>query len=161
MNSPSRQNSGDKIDRQQNPDINRPFIKELVEQVSQTPMSKLAQIGIEPSVLGMPRENVTFAKAKSYFIDTPFDTTESAKVPKQWLEFANLPSPLNIITSMPEQTLFFMFYTQPNDLIQIAASEELQNRGWTYDATDGRWSCENEQEETFTFDLHSWAIKKL
>jgi hypothetical protein len=67
----------------------------------------MAQIGLEPSVLGMPREGIAFSKAKSYF------TAETARIPKHWLGFANLPSPIDIITSMPHMTLFFMFYAQP------------------------------------------------
>ena len=120
---------------------------------------KMAQIGIEPSVLGIPKENVTFSKARSYFVDVPFNTQETTKVPKQWLDFTNLQSPLKIISVVPDLTLFFMFYTQPHDLIQVSASEELQNRGWNYNETYGKWTCENETD-TYEFDLHSWCIKK-
>jgi hypothetical protein len=137
----------------------RGYFSEFVDQIANLPnKEKMAQIGIEPAVLGMPRENITFSKAKSYFTDVPFDTADTTRAPKHWLEFTNLPSPVNILGSMPDMTLFFMFYTQPSDLVQIGAGEELQNRGWTYDESDWRWSREIEGE-SYDFDLHSWSIK--
>ncbi|OHT13253.1 hypothetical protein TRFO_16708 [Tritrichomonas foetus] len=136
------------------------YLNEFVQQIANLPSKeKMAQIGIESSVLGMPRDNINFAKAKSYFLDAPFDTTETTRVPKQWLEFTNLQPPISIISSMPDLTLLFMFYAQPRDLIQITASEELQNRGWNYDESEMRWSYENEGD-IFEFDLHSWSVKK-
>lgn len=142
------------------PNKRKTYLNDFVRQISNLPSAeKMAQIGIEPSVLGMPKENATFAKAKNYFLDSPFDTSETTRVPKQWLEFTNLQPPISIISSIPDFTLFFMFYTQPHDLIQITASEELQNRGWSYDDSDMKWSYENEGE-IFEFDLHSWSIKK-
>jgi hypothetical protein len=141
------------------PQAGREYLREFVEQIAALPgKEKMAQIGIEPSVLGMPRENITFAKAKSYFTDVPFDTAETTRVPKPWLEFSSLPSPIAIISSMPDLTLFFMFYTQPSDLVQIAAGDELLNRGWTYNESDWRWSKEGDGE-LFEFDLHSWSVK--
>ena len=139
----------------------RAYLKEFVQQISELPDSaKMPQIGIEPAVLGLPRENLTFAKARSFFLDTPYDTVEAAKVPKAWLEFERLPVPLDIIPSMPDLTLFFMFYAQPRDPVQVAASEELRSRGWSFDPSDARWSFENEQGEIYEFDLHTWAVKR-
>lgn len=138
----------------------RPYLSEFVQQIANLPSKeKVAQIGIESSVLGLPKDNITFAKAKNYFLDAPFDTTEITRVPKQWLEFSNLQPPISIISSMPDFTLLFMFYAQPHDLVQITASEELQNRGWNYDDSEMKWSYENEGG-TFEFDLHSWSVKK-
>lgn len=150
-------------DRQSDPEVNKPYLNEFIQQISALPpRDKMAQIGIEPAVLGMPKDpgNISFAKVKSFFIDDPFDTTETTRVPTQWLEFNNLQSPINIIASMPDYTLFFMFYTQPHDLIQIAASEELQNRGWEYSESDMRWSISNDGR-SFEFDLHSWSIREI
>lgn len=145
---------------QEQPVQRRPYLSEFVQQIANLPSKeKVAQIGIESSVLGLPKDNITFAKAKNYFLDAPFDTTEITRVPKQWLEFSNLQPPISIISSMPDFTLLFMFYTQPHDLVQITASEELQNRGWNYDESEMKWSYENEGG-TFEFDLHSWSIKK-
>ncbi|KAK8885686.1 hypothetical protein M9Y10_041138 [Tritrichomonas musculus] len=145
---------------QEQPAQMRAYLKEFVQQVANLPSrEKVAQIGIESSVLGLPRDNITFAKAKNYFLDAPFDTTEITRVPKQWLEFSNLQPPISIISSMPDFTLLFMFYSQPHDLVQITASEELQNRGWNYDESEMKWSYENEGG-TFEFDLHSWSVKK-
>lgn len=150
-------------DRQSDPEVNKPYLNEFIQKISQLPpRDKMAQIGIEPSVLGMPKDpgNISFNKVKSFFIDDPFDTTETTRVPTQWLEFNNLQSPINLISSMPDQTLFFMFYTQPYDVIQNIAYEELQNRGWEINESDLRWSITNEGR-SFEFDLHSWTIKEI
>lgn len=145
---------------QEQPTQRKPYLTEFVQQIANLPSKeKVAQIGIESSVLGLPKDNITFAKAKNYFLDAPFDTTEITRVPKQWLEFSNLQPPISIISSMPDFTLLFMFYAQPHDLVQITASEELQNRGWNYDDSEMKWSYENEGG-TFEFDLHSWSVKK-
>ena len=145
---------------QEQPTQRKPYLTEFVQQIANLPSKeKVAQIGIEISVLGLPKDNITFAKAKNYFLDAPFDTTEITRVPKQWLEFSNLQPPISIISSMPDFTLLFMFYAQPHDLVQITASEELQNRGWNYDDSEMKWSYENEGG-TFEFDLHSWSVKK-
>jgi CCR4-NOT transcriptional regulation complex NOT5 subunit len=142
------------------PEAHREYIKEFVQQISSLPSKeKMAQIGIEPSVLGMPRDNITFAKARSYFMDVPFDAAETTRIPKQWLEFAALPSPVQIIRSVPELTLFFMFYAQPADIIQSEAYAELQSRGWTYSDTESKWSCRRDGD-VFEFDLHSWSVKR-
>lgn len=139
----------------------RAFLNEFVQQISELPdCAKMPQVGIEPTVLGLPRDNLTFAKTRSYFIDPPYETADAGKVPKSWIEFDHLPSPLEIIPAMPDLTLFFMFYAQPRDAVQCAASEELRNRGWNFDPSDARWSYENEHGETFEFDLHSWVVKK-
>ena len=138
----------------------RSYLKEFYEEISNLPnKDKMAQIGIEPSVLGIPKENISLAKVKSYFIDVPYDTTEPIRIPKQWIDISNLESPIKLIPLMPDLTLFFIFYSQPHDLAQITASEELQNRGWNYDEIEAKWTCENETD-TFEFDLHSWCIKK-
>lgn len=148
-------------EKEQPTETARHYLKEFVDEIRSLPSGeKAGQIGLEPMVLGIPQENVTFARAKSYFLDPPFDTAEVVKGQKEWLEFRTLPSPLNIIAAMPELTLFFMFYAQPYDLIQVASSEELQNRGWAFTASDARWTRENDQGETFEFNLHSWSIKK-
>jgi hypothetical protein len=106
----------------------------------------------------MPWEGIAFSKAKSYFTDVTFDTAETACIPKHWLEFANLPSPIDITTTMPDMTFFFMFYTQPSDRIQITSGPELNARGWNYDKNDWRSSKDAEGEQS-DFDLHSWSIK--
>lgn len=136
------------------------YLSDFLDQISElSNEEKMVQIGIEPAALGIPKENATFSKARSFFSDTPFSVQDTVKVPKQWLDFANLQSPLEMISSMPDLTLFFMFYAQPQDVIQVSASEELQSRGWSYNETDGKWTCENETD-TFEFDLHSWCVRK-
>ena len=146
-------------EERENPE-DKKYLKNFVEQIMHLPSrDKMAQIGIESSVLGLPKDNISFSKANCYFGDYPFGVSESTRVPKQWLEFTNLQPPISIISSMPNLTLLFIFYAQPRDLVQVSASEELLNRGWNYDETEMRWSYEQDGD-TYEFDLHSWSIKK-
>jgi CCR4-NOT transcriptional regulation complex NOT5 subunit len=149
------------IDRQSEvPTITKEYITEYVQQISGlSNREKVAQIGLDPGVLGMPRDDITFASIRSYFSDVPYEAVEPVKLPKEWLDFSRLPSPVDIIHVLPDLTLFFMFYTQPGDVVQISASEELKQRGWNYEEIAGKWSFED-GGHVFEFDLHSWAIKK-
>ena len=120
---------------------------------------KMAQIGIEPSTLGIPSEGATFDKCRSLFSDEPFDYWTSAKVPSSYVELNPLESPLTIIPKVPDLTLFFMFYAQLKDEVQITACQELKNREWKYQKKEKEFLWYKENKDTFYyFDINNWAI---
>ena len=128
------------------------------ETSSLTNREKLAQIGLEQTVLGIPADGPSFDKIRSVFSEEPFDNWSSSKTPVQWLEFTNVQSPVSIIASVPDLTLFFMFYAQPRDMVQNAASQELQNRGWKY--ANGKWT-QDKKGSTKVFDIENWTIETI
>ncbi|KAJ2548721.1 transcriptional regulator [Coemansia sp. RSA 1933] len=44
----------------------------------------------------------------------------------------NPPPPMTKISSVTDETLFYIFYTMPRDELQLAAAEELNRRQWRY-----------------------------
>lgn len=145
-------------DRQE--DINRgPTIKDFLNEIrSLPPEQKMAQIGIERHVLGIP-ENSTF-DGRSFFSDNAFAILDTSKTPKDWLDFINITPTQNIIPKMPDETLFFIFYAQPHDIIQETASNELNKRGWRYNSRANIWTFQK-RDGTVTFDIKSWSMKDL
>ena len=120
---------------------------------------KMAQIGIEPSTLGIPSEGPSFDKCRSLFGDEPFDYWTSAKVPSSYVELNPLESPLTIVPKVPDLTLFFMFYAQPKDEVQITACQELKNREWKYVKKDKKMVWYKEKGDTvYYFNINNWAI---
>lgn len=67
-----------------------------------------------------------------------------------------------------DDTLFFLFYMFPNDLIQLAAATELYTRDWRYHKDEKVWitrapgmppieKCSNYERGTYYFfDAHNW-----
>lgn len=52
------------------------------------------------------------------------------------------------------KTLFYMFYTQRED-IQLLAAKQLMKRGYTYSKEDNVWSKDDEY-----FDVENWCFEK-
>lgn len=137
-----------------------PSLKDFVEEIRGLPQEqKMAQIGIERSVLGVPSENSQF-DGRSFFSDNAFAILKQTKTPKIWLDFLALQPPANLISKMPPETLFFMFYTQPHDRIQIAAANELKSRGWVFTPKDSVWTIQK-RDSYSTFDTSEWVIKEV
>ena len=141
-------------------ELKGPTIKDFIDEIKQLPPEqKMAQIGIERNVLGIPNENAQF-DGKSFFSDNAFSIMKQTKTPKNWLDFIGLQPPINLITKMPVETLFFMFYAQPHDRIQLAAANELKSRGWIYTPKGSVWSLQK-RDSYVTFDTHDWLIKEV
>ncbi|EAX95179.1 hypothetical protein TVAG_032460 [Trichomonas vaginalis G3] len=145
----------DKLD-----DVNRgPTIKDFINEIrSLPPEQKMAQIGIERQVLGIP-ENSTF-DGRSFFSDNAFAILDPSKTPKDWLDFINVSPIASVIPKMPDETLFFMFYAQPHDIVQEIAAQELIKRGWKYSSKTMMWSIQK-REGFFSFDIKNWSIKEI
>lgn len=61
-------------------------------------------------------------------------------LPPQIEDMFNIPSCYHVVpppveTKLPnfsEETLFYIFYSAPQDVVQLMAAEELYNRGWRF-----------------------------
>ena len=130
------------------------LLKQFVDEISNLPSYyKVAQIGNDKEALGVPKD-CNFKNLVGITRDFPFDSNESMK---KWPELPVLRSDHNIISSFPDSTLFFMFYNQPSSIVQIAAGEELKNRGWELD--EYTW-CKQIDGVKYKFDIHSWLSKE-
>ncbi|EAY14052.1 hypothetical protein TVAG_478770 [Trichomonas vaginalis G3] len=134
------------------------YLSRFINEVSIMPQrEKIGEIGIEPNALGIPPEGATYEKMRSIFGEIPFDYWTNANFPKQWLEFSNIQPPNLIIEHLPELTLFFMFYCQTKDSLQMLSAKELQNRGWKY--SDYTWTYDNKSEHK-VFNINNWSIEE-
>ncbi|KAJ1562263.1 hypothetical protein HK405_014100, partial [Cladochytrium tenue] len=70
----------------------------------------------------------------SAFSDTPMDGAEPhlAVPPCYRLPSETVPFPLSRIPALPDETLFYAFYSFSRDAVQEAAAQELYNRAWRY-----------------------------
>lgn len=76
---------------------------------------------------------------------TPWADPGSLQHPPQIEDMFVIPSCYNVVpppveTKLPnfsEETLFYIFYSMPQDVVQLMAAEELYNRGWRF-STDLR-----------------------
>jgi len=71
-------------------------------------------------------------------------------------------------TKFQEETLFYIFYSMPNDEAQLYAAEELATRGWAYHKELKMWLCpvpgteptvksnQHERGSVFIFDTNQW-----
>ena len=140
--------------------INGPTIKQFINEIRQLPPDqKMAQIGIERNVLGLPNDDSKF-DGKSFFADNAFSILKQAKAPKLWLDFLALQPLTDLIKKLPPETLFFIFYAQPHDKIQMSAANELKVRGWQYTPKGAIWSLQK-RDTYLLFDVNGWVIKEI
>lgn len=89
---------------------------------------------------------------KPYEIDYP--------VPSEYLIYSQIKDKLAPIREKlaryEDDTLFFLFYMFPNDILQIAASSELYHREWRYHKDDKVWITRSNRmlpaEKTATYE---------
>lgn len=65
------------------------------------------------------------------------------------------------LTRFTEQTLLYIFYAMPRDVLQAYAAQELYKRGWKFHATLKLWfiaSADSTSKYQY-FDINSWERK--
>jgi CCR4-NOT transcription complex subunit 2 len=80
------------------------------------------------------------------------------------------PSPLvDRMSQLSDDTLFYMFYAHPKDMLQEMAAQELYNRGWRFHKEQRVWLTIDPKAEVLTkgpgyeravyiiFDYHNWT----
>lgn len=136
-------------------------------------------IGIDLNMCGidMSREK-SGMRISEHFASPWIETTRSEVEPSfdlpESFKIDNLPNPELKISTFNDETLFFIFYTRPKDIMQELAARELNARNWRYHKGIQLWltkdsSSEPIQDETGTsergvyifFDPNSWErVKK-
>jgi CCR4-NOT transcription complex subunit 2 len=63
------------------------------------------------------------------------------------------------IHNFSEETLFYIFYSMPNDVLQLYAAQELYNRSWRYQKAEQRWytrvTTDGESKQVY-FEPTTW-----
>ena len=108
----------------------------------------------------------------------PWDTSSSAAQTAPLLSPAFQPDPSHAVQRTPLRldqlaalhvdTLFYIFYTYPRDVAQIAAAAELYRRKWAFDTSKRLWFLSNEnankakppkKETVAVFDPETWSTE--
>lgn len=96
---------------------------------------------------------------------TPWADPSSIQHPPQIEDMFVIPSCYHVVpppveTKLPnfsEETLFYIFYSAPQDVAQLAAAEELYNRGWRFNTDLRVWLTSGPLSQ---IDLHNDASSR-
>ena len=70
-------------------------------------------------------------------IETDYTLPECYKV-------GNVTPLMDRITGFTDETLFYIFYTMPRDIMQVLVAEELEGRKWRYHKVEKMWLTRDE-----------------
>lgn len=136
------------------------------------PDLNLLALGTDLTVLGLNLNSgePLYSSFVSPFSDTPTRRDPEFKLPSCYV-FPTPPSletALQKMTHYSEETLFYMFYSLPGDVLQLAAAQELTKREWRYHKELKAWflrvpgtelslrTAQFERGSYFYFDISTW-----
>lgn len=83
-------------------------------------------------------------------------------VPPEYMISSSIRDKLQItLKSYDEGTIFFLFYSYPNDLLQVAAAIELYNRDWRFHKELKMWLtriADSQVDKADSFELGSYWV---
>ncbi|KAH7649566.1 hypothetical protein FG379_001192 [Cryptosporidium bovis] len=126
-------------------------------------------LGTDLTTLGL---NLNSSECLYLNFDSPWNTSKSNQTNPEYNEyiqaFANSPPAVTQMIGLKSsyvqkfslETLFYIFYNMPQDLLQGFASVELCNRGWLYYPSSYLWYCKPQKDERkgewHIFDVKKW-----
>ncbi|KAJ3067254.1 hypothetical protein HK102_007469 [Quaeritorhiza haematococci] len=97
--------------------------------------TNMVALGLDLTALGL-NLNATDSLYSTFMSPFATDPTHGAEPSYNLPPCYNLPQApppaLSKISSFSEETLFYVFYAMPREMLQEAAAQELYNRGWRY-----------------------------
>jgi hypothetical protein len=96
------------------------------------PDLSLLSLGCDLTTLGLDlnsNENV-YSNFITPFSDTPYAGSEPSFPSMSSYQISNLPNALSKLSCFNDETLFYIFYSMPRDILQEAAAQELYKRRW-------------------------------
>ncbi|CAD98538.1 CCR4-NOT transcription complex subunit 2 [Cryptosporidium parvum] len=128
-------------------------------------------LGTDLTTLGL---NLNSSECLYLNFDSPWSSSKPAQPESETNEiiqaFANTPNNVSQIIGLKStyvqkfalETLFYIFYNMPQDLLQGFAAVELCNRGWLYYPDSLQWysKVQNEEKQTAewqVFDTDKWC----
>jgi hypothetical protein len=82
--------------------------------------------------LNLSSPDVLYATFASPFADAALRREPEFHIPNCYVITPPLPPPTDKMSLLMDETLFYIFYTMPNDPLQSSAAVELYNRDWRY-----------------------------
>lgn len=135
-------------------------------------------IGSDLSLMGLdlsqPKRNLALTFASPWVETSRAEVEPPFRVPASFdVSGLKLPPADQTISTYTDETLFFIFYTKPKDLLQEMAARELIARNWRYHKDLQVWLTKSSDSEPVPinggcergvyifFDPHNWMkIKK-
>jgi CCR4-NOT transcription complex subunit 2 len=95
----------------------------------------MLSLGCDLTLLGLDinsTDNI-YSNFMSPFADNPFTGSEPSFALSPCYSLTKpVPPSLSKISKLTEETLFYIFYSMPRDILQEAAAQELYRRGWRF-----------------------------
>ena len=128
-------------------------------------------LGTDLSTLGLPLDSPKslYPSFLSPWAEGPTQHGLGLRVPECYMH----PAPrlqAGHFRNFPENTLFFVFFSMPQDEAQLMAAEELCSRGWSFHKELKSWICraphtelasktaDSEKGSYLVFDTNAWEI---
>ncbi|KPA75790.1 hypothetical protein ABB37_08316 [Leptomonas pyrrhocoris] len=123
---PTDPTTGRPISQQEADEINFSFITRGFD-ITQLGLSVSQQEWLHPTLATLPLDT------HNYFILPEFKIPDSYKKPR--------PRSLSMKSfhQFKEETLFYIFYSMPRDVLHLAAARALYERGWRYNKREQHW----------------------
>jgi len=98
------------------------------------PDLNIRSAGTDLTVLGLnlSSPDVLYATFASPFSSSPLKREPDYSIPSCYYMQPELARPDNKMSLFSEDTLFYIFYSMPGDIMQIASANELQSREWYF-----------------------------
>lgn len=103
--------------------------------------------------------------------DTQTNAEPTYSIPDSYI-LPHLPPALSKMSSLSDESLFYIFYSMPRDTLQECAAQELYGRSWRFHKEFKLWLCKDPQAENpvkgsgyergvyIFFDPSSWTCVK-
>lgn len=148
----------------------------LIEVIRMTnPDLSMLSLGCDLTTLGMDLSSTdtVYAKFMTPFSDTPAVGSEPTfPISAAYAQLKTVPPCISKIPKFNDETLFYIFYSMPRDILQEAAAQELYSRNWRFHKEFKLWLTKEDGETVqkgpdfergvyVFFDPSSWTrVKK-
>ena len=149
----------------------------LIEVIKMTnPDLSMLSLGCDLTTLGMDLSSTdnVYARFMTPFSDTPAVGSEPT-FPSTiaYCQMKTIPPAISKIPKFSDETLFYIFYSMPRDILQEASAQELYKRNWRFHKEFKLWLTKDKDSELLQkgsdfergvyvfFDPSSWTrVKK-
>lgn len=122
--------------------------------------------GIELTHLGVNLDcpSQMFTTFASPFAESPYhDLPLDAFIPSEYNIVSNVNDNMARlkVETIPEETLFFLFYTKPYDYLQLVASTALHKIGWKFEKSEKKWIKKIGENKYQVFTPEKWQTQYM
>ncbi|MES1902496.1 MAG: CCR4-NOT transcription complex subunit 2 [Paramarteilia canceri] len=119
-----------------------------------SPGIELTSLGVNLDLTNAMHESFPSPFIHHCSMELPFD----ALTPPEYAVDAFLKDAMHRlkVERLPDETLFFLFYTKPGDYLQLVASTALHKHGWMFHKKEKLWFKKTLTGNLAFFDIKNW-----